>query len=218
MNLGSSTYSNGPAERFESPKSSSEGAQVSEEVSEVSAGFSGDDVPEEELWDLQDFVELLQALYWLEPEDMPEEMDELREKSLTGLWEERKTAKGLLNCAKRIVAAIDGEISRRLGPVGTARLDDYQVRISRDRRVHVLDPDGLAEWLGNDWEKAVNLRYVRTSALRQIAEDRGLDPDEPIDSFLEIEEGDARLTTKPIEKAPKYVSKMGHGETRGALE
>lgn len=170
------------------------------------------------LFDVDDFVNLIKQLYWLDAGDQPEEFDDFADKTIVDLWEERKTAKGLVDAAKRIVAVIDEQLQKKIGPVGMARLDDYQVQVTAPAKRVVKDPMGLIEWLGEDWAEVFNFNGARVTALREIAKRRNQDPNTAIDSFFEEETGEAKLATRKLSDAPKYVQKMKHGEQRDTME
>ena len=136
---------------------------------------------------------------------------------LVALWEHRKTFTGIIDAAKAIKGVFDKELAVILGPGGRARLDDYLVSYKQDRKLEVTDPEGLADWLGDDLREAVNLNQVRRTSLRNIAERRGVDPNFALEVFCDEQLTDAKLATVPLDKAPKYAQAMEHGQTRGAV-
>lgn len=162
---------------------------------------------------LDELIEIVREAYWDDERDFD---DEFGDSPIEALWEERKTLVGLLAAVKRTKDGLDREIAAKLGPGSTVRLDDYQVKVAPDRRLVCVDPEGLLSWLGNDWGEALNVRGAqwRQTALREIAKRREEDPDSAIDSYFEWNEGEARLRTVPIERAPKYVQNLEHGEVK----
>lgn len=176
---------------------------------------------EEVVMDLDDMIELLRLLYWHDAADGdPEEFDEFAEMKLTDLWDQRKTAQGLIEAAKKIKATIDQALAAKLGPAGVARLDDFKVQVARDKKLVVTDPEGFVEWIGEDWTQVFNISgsNIRTKALRAIAEKRDLDPDHAFDAYCAYEPGDPRLVTIPLDKVGQKWRNLEHGQTEGALE
>lgn len=163
--------------------------------------------------DFDDLVVLIKDAYWDEEAD---HSDEFFDDGIEELWEERKTLTGIIAAAKRVRDEIDKLIANKLGPATSVRLDDFQVKLAPSRRLRVIDPEGFKNWVGKDWDEVINVTSatLRVKALRAIAEKRDEDPDMALDAFCKWIEGEPRVTTIPIDKAPKYAQDMEHGETR----
>ena len=163
--------------------------------------------------DYDDLSVLVKDAYWDEEASFDEAFEE---SPLEDIWEERKTLTGMIAAIKRVRDALDAEIAERIGQAKTVRLDDYHVRMSTTRRLKVIDPIGFKNWVGKDWDAVINplSATLRVKALRALAEARQEDPDMATDAFCKWVDGPMRLTTVPIDKAPKYAQEMEHGEVR----
>lgn len=149
-----------------------------------------------------------------------------------------------LNTIAEIVADLRKEDIETGGPVVYG---ETFVKVGHDTTIKIIDPKGLVDWLGSvemalDLEPGslvtqiwrLDSSNLRITTLREVAERmyRHLepnddDPDAPatfasgvVDTFLEIRRGDdapAKLKEIPIEKAPKYVQRLGHGDRVGSF-
>ena len=70
------------------------------------------------------------------------------------------------------------------------------------RKRSCVNPQALAEWLGEDWPKAYNLGTAKITALRTLARQRGLDPGAVETSFFDDEWQIAGLRYTPPKGAP----------------
>jgi hypothetical protein len=177
--------------------------------------------------------ELLRAVYWADEgstgwrDDLLDVVGSEAEELGNGyepLWRARQTVQGMVRAARSMLAAIDDELLAMLGPAGAVRLDDYLLRASSKTKRHLVDREGLLDWLGDDWREAINVSRAdiyRVTALREIARQRDEDPDMALDSFFETEQEDGQTLAVMREGQsgfPKYAERMEHGQTRGALQ
>lgn len=133
------------------------------------------------------------------------------------------TLTGLLNACSRIEAAAN-EAKRRVETELASRLENHDLLVGQTlyrwqetRRERLVDPDALAEFLGDDWQAAIPLSEstrIRKGGLDAVAAKRGLDPQTVRDTFLAVEYGTPALQTIPVDKAPKFALKMTDGELR----
>lgn len=79
------------------------------------------------------------------------------------------------------------------------------------------DVDALWDFLGPDARKVIATERVRITALRAVAEQRGLDPEVVEDTFLETTWSEPRLQVVPITKARNWEQRLQSGE-RGQYE
>jgi len=120
---------------------------------------------------------------------------------------------GAANLVRRVIR---NEIAARLGDRGAARYGDLIYRNGSETKWRVIDPEGLAAWLGGDWAKVVRVSgdNLRRTALRGLADARGISPETVIDTFMEVSYTDRDLQVMPLEKAPKFLQDLAEGEVR----
>ena len=120
----------------------------------------------------------------------------------------QRAARELVEHVKTVMAAqLDGR---------AIRLGDFIYSTRPDVTERLTNPKGLIEWLGDDWHHVIPVTpstRLRRQALRAIAEQRGVDVESVLDTFVEVEEGPERLQAVPVVKAAKWLQALGHGET-----
>jgi hypothetical protein len=80
-----------------------------------------------------------------------------------------------------------------------------------------VDPDPLWDFLGPDARLVIPIERVRITALRAVAERRGLDPEVIEDTFIDTTWSEPRLQVVPITKARNWEQRLRSGE-RGRYE
>ncbi len=122
-----------------------------------------------------------------------------------------------------------------IGAEGNVRYGDTYVTVAPTRK-RILDADGIVSWAGHE-DIAIETLFrlgadeLRITVLRSAAaavyarkhpdkdEDDAKDYAALIESsFITIERGDPTLTEIPIDKAPKYVQGLEHGERIGSFK
>ena len=179
---------------------------------------------------LDEYFGVVKAAYGLEADDIDGVMEDLdayiaeeieteHKSKLVALWDARKTLTGIAEAAKILRTELERQMQEALGPVGVVRLDDYLVRVTRDRSVRCVDPEGLRDFLGDKVMDAFNPNQVRKTILKTIATEKDLDPNYPLEVFFEEKEGRTeKLSTIPLDRAPKFAESMSHGEARDAVD
>lgn len=180
---------------------------------------------------MTDVVELLRAVAYSDgPEQWVDDLQELVDMakdelgdtpsgtSLEALWELRKVVKGLAAASKEISAVIDQKILVVLGPAGAIKLDDKLVRSAPAGSWALLDPEGLAEDIGDAKLLAQVCKVEpRVKGLTALAKERKLDPNHFLDTYCWKDVGAVKLAIQGEGQSgtPKYAQAMTHGETRG---
>tara|TARA_R100000231_G_C5310289_1_gene160224 strand:- start:364 stop:882 length:519 start_codon:yes stop_codon:yes gene_type:complete len=98
---------------------------------------------------------------------------------------------------------VDQRIRGRL----TGKAFRFGERIYRGKNASKLVPydnDKILEFLGDDWKAAVRPAF-RTTAIKAIAEKRGLNPKVIMESLFERVETE-QLDVTPVSKAPKFLT------------
>jgi len=79
-------------------------------------------------------------------------------------------------------------------------------RVFRGRNASKLvpyDDDKIIDFLGNDWKKAVRPAF-RVTAIKAIAEERGLDSKVIVESLFDRVETE-NLEVNPLNRSPKFI-------------
>jgi hypothetical protein len=136
--------------------------------------------------------------------------------SVGDLIEYERAADEVVKAAHAVRAALRHRLAAQLGTDGAARYGDIIYRVGRTVSWKVVDPHGLAEWLGPDWAKVVRVSgdTLRRTGLRGLAQQRGQDPAVVQDTFIVEERSDLDLQVMPADKAPKFLQALGDGEVR----
>lgn len=119
--------------------------------------------------------------------------------------------------AKRIRDALLADVEAH-SPI---RIGDTVYASVPDRQRRLVDSGGFKAWLGEDWINAVRVDAgnVRITTVRQIAEQRGLDPKAVEETFFDWygEEDARRLQPYPVNGAstPKWAKELPEGMRRG---
>ncbi len=116
---------------------------------------------------------------------------------------------------------------------GNVRYGDTYVTVAPTRK-RILDEDGIVAWAGHEdiavetlfrlGADALRITVLRSAAAAVYArkhpdaeEEKAKDYAQLIESsFVTIEKGEPALTEMPIDKAPKYVQGLEHGERIGS--
>ena len=94
------------------------------------------------------------------------------------------------NLGRRLTKIRKGLITQladQLGYDNHTDLDGGTWSLGHRRKRSCVNPQALAEWLGDDWPKAYNLGTAKITALRTLARQRGLDPGAVETSFFDDE-------------------------------
>ncbi len=135
------------------------------------------------------------------------------------LWMMESAAEGLIAASKEVLAEIRRRMAEDIDEFGAIRLGDtlYRVGNKWERKVIEGQEKMLLDWLGEDLKTAVSASAVRITAVRAVAEKRGLKGEAVEDTFYFIDSD----PDEPYEllriygsKAPKYFAAMKHGDRR----
>lgn len=130
--------------------------------------------------------------------DIPE-VDEMDAEQLAYLRETIDTMRSDLSLLKSLV---DSRIRGRL----TGKAFRWGNKVYRGRNGSKLVPyskDKILDFLGDDWREAIRPEF-RTTAIKAIAKERGLDERVIMESLFERVETES-LDVVPINKAPKFL-------------
>tara|TARA_R100001460_G_scaffold97509_2_gene140107 strand:- start:569 stop:1087 length:519 start_codon:yes stop_codon:yes gene_type:complete len=133
-----------------------------------------------------------------------EELDipEITEMSAEQLAYLRDTIDSMRSDLSLLKSYVDQRIRGRL----TGKAFRFGDRIYRGKNASKLvpyDTDKILEFLGDDWKAAVRPAF-RTTAIRAIAEQRGLNPKVIMESLFERVETE-QLDVTPVSRAPKFL-------------
>ena len=133
--------------------------------------------------------------------DFPE-IDEMEADELAYLRDSIDSMKSDLNLLKSYV---DQRIRGRL--TGKAfRFGDRVFRGKNSSKLVPYDNDKILDFLGDDWKIAVRPAF-RTSAIRAIAKERGLNEKVIMESLFERVETE-QLDVTPVNKATKFIQNL----------
>lgn len=133
-----------------------------------------------------------------------EELDipEISEMSAEELAYLRDTIDSMRSDLSLLKSYVDQRIRGRL--TGKAfRFGDRIFRGKNGSKLVPYDTEKILEFLGDDWKAAVRPAF-RTTAIRAIAEERGLNPKVIMESLFERVETE-QLDVTPVNKAPKFL-------------
>ena len=117
-----------------------------------------------------------------------------------------------LKVEKAAIGRLDGMLDGRRTRVG-----DSIWHVGHRVKRTISDPDGFRRWLGEDYQTVFPLTpstRVRITGLNKVAWDRGMTRQTVMDTFFEMEEGPATLSTVPLSRAAKKWQDMDPGEVR----
>lgn len=136
---------------------------------------------------------------------------------------------------QKLERAINVVRATDIGAEGNVRYGDTYVTVAPTRK-RILDADGIVGWAGHE-DIAIETLFrlgadeLRITVLRSAAaavyarkhpdadEEKAKDYAALIESsFVTIERGEPALTEIPIDKAPKYVQGLEHGERIGSFK
>ena len=133
--------------------------------------------------------------------DIPE-VNELSTEELAYLRDQIDSMRSDLG---RFKSFVDSRIRGRL----TGKAFRFGDRVFRGKNSSKLVPfsnDKILEFLGDDWKIAVRPAF-RTSAIRAIAKERGLNEKVIMDSLFDRVETE-QLDVTPVNKAPKFLQNL----------
>lgn len=133
------------------------------------------------------------------------------------LWQMEGAAERLIAAGRVVLAEIRRRMKADIDELGAVRLGTTLYRVKPDTSPVVIDgqEEKLLEWLGADLKYAVKASDVRITAVRGIAEKRGLTPTAIEQTFYHRDHGDdLELIRLPASRAPKYFATMDHGDRR----
>lgn len=102
--------------------------------------------------------------------------------------------------------ALKSWIDDRIRGLLTNKVMRFGDRVFRGRNSSKLVPfsdDKVIEFLGDDWKAAIRPQF-RTTAIKAIAEERGLNPKVILESLFERVETE-NLEVNPLNKSPKFI-------------
>ena len=131
-----------------------------------------------------------------------QEINDLSTEELAYLRDQIDSMKSDLGQLKSFV---DSRIRGRL--TGKAfRFGDRVFRGKNSSKLVPFDNDRILEFLGDDWKIAVRPAF-RTSAIRAIAKERGLNDKVIMDSLFDRVETE-QLDVTPVNRAPKFLQNL----------
>lgn len=135
------------------------------------------------------------------------------------LWIMESAAQGLIAAGQEILAEIRKRMAADVSEFGAIRLGETLYRVGQKWERKVIDGQDkmLLDWLGKDLKTAVPASSVRITAVRAIAEKRGLKPEAVEDTFYFIEsdpDDPYELQRLYGSRLPKYFAAMKHGDRR----
>lgn len=139
--------------------------------------------------------------------------------NIEGLYELWSANKGFRSAHYKVHEAIEMAMIVNLGADDAVRLDDWLFYADKRAPVRrIKDPPGLVEYLGLSVGAQLAFRTsdLRVEGLRAFATDRGDDPDEVAERFIEHvgPEGPPVLIARSMEYAPRWALTMKMGERR----
>ena len=111
-----------------------------------------------------------------------------------------------IDMLNRDARALKSWIDDRIRGLLTNKVMRFGDRVFRGRNSSKLVPfsdDKVIEFLGDDWEAAIRPQF-RTTAIKAIAEERGLNPKVILESLFERVETE-NLEVNPLNKSPKFI-------------
>ena len=111
-----------------------------------------------------------------------------------------------IDMLNRDARALKSWIDDRIRGLLTNKVMRFGDRVFRGRNSSKLVPfsdDKVIEFLGDDWKAAIRPQF-RTTAIKAIAEERGLNPKVILESLFERVETE-NLDVNPLNKSPKFI-------------
>jgi|TARA_B100001939_G_scaffold58611_1_gene47763 hypothetical protein len=111
-----------------------------------------------------------------------------------------------IDMLNRDARALKSWIDDRIRGLLTNKVMRFGDRVFRGRNSSKLVPfsdDKVIEFLGDDWKAAIRPQF-RTTAIKAIAEERGLNPKVILESLFERVETE-NLEVNPLNKSPKFI-------------
>lgn len=138
----------------------------------------------------------------------------LAEAALEECWLWESEAERMVRAARATRDAIRVRMATLIGEGRVVRLGEAVYVVGWVPRRRVIDPKGLASWLGEDWSQAVRLDAgnLRVGGLRSLAERRGHDSRAVTDTFVETTWEGPALKAVPLARASTAHQKLAHGE------
>ncbi len=135
------------------------------------------------------------------------------------LWVMEAAAERLIAAAKEVLYEIRRRMATDVAEFGAVRLGDTLYRVGKkgSREIIVGQEQPLLDWVGDDLRTSVPATAVRITAVRAIAERRGLDAEVVEDTFYfwDSDPSEPYSLIRVYEtKAPKYFAAMTHGDRR----
>jgi hypothetical protein len=135
------------------------------------------------------------------------------------LWIMESAAEQLLAASKGVLDEIRHLMATDVGEFGSIRLGETLYRVGKKWERKVIDGQDkmLLDWLGVDLKTAVPASAVRITAVRAVAEKRGLKGETVEDTFYVIEsdpDDPYELQRLTGSRLPKYFAAMKHGDRR----
>jgi hypothetical protein len=147
-------------------------------------------------------------------EDFPPLAD-LDDTGMDGLDELVNRLLVLKQTVDRMRGQVETEIAHRVGVKGAARVGEIVYRYKPKATMRIIDPQGLVDWLGEDWHHVIPVTRstsIRKGGMSAVCEKREADPRTIEDTFFEWEEGAPTVDRIPLDKAPKFLQRLGDGE------
>ena len=125
----------------------------------------------------------------------------------------------VIRAAQFVKTRIEEAFQADVAANGAIRVGDTVYGDKPNRHRVLQDPDGLADFLGDDWRQGirVSMGNVRISGVKGVAESRGLAPEMIEDTFFGWEGEDTRvLSVLPVSGryTPKWAQRLKEGERR----
>lgn len=157
------------------------------------------------------FEALTHAIYF------PDEQSDIgADQDLPGLWELRNQLSNVIQAARKLRDECDTEITLQLDGAA-ARFGNSILRCKPELRYRVLNPRTFWDWVlavPKDAEALFDENRLRVGALKRVAERRGYDPRVIVDSLLDVERSEDKLSVTPFNKAPQWCQRLQPGEVK----
>ena len=158
------------------------------------------------------------SLMWADDDNPPvlADLDGMTLEALHGMLSQLQVIR---QAVALLTAQAEGMIASQIGEGGAARCGDTIYRFRPRASQRIVDPQGLIDWLRDDWHQVIPVTRsttIRKGGLQAVCEQRGIDVQAVLDTFTEWEEGAPTVSRMPVDSAPKFLQAMEDGQVRRA--
>ena len=128
-------------------------------------------------------------------------------------------AERMVRAARLVKTRLEQLMTDDVMRLGSVRLGDEVFTAKPDTSRKLIDPVGFLHWLGDDWQHAIRVDTpsVRITAVRALADQRGVGAATIIDTFFEevtAEDAPPKLVRLPVggPHTPKWATALEPGE------